>query len=632
MLNKHYPQKLSKDVEDLEGLGTSNAGATSSSSRATESGKSLTVVERHADLADPMPPAPSEAEPTSFLKRATNFVIKGFDNMYDLRVKQFSFFATFNYPQSQFILKEMLPHVEASYADYAYRKQNGPCFGRTREALIADIEKWITTGEISQMYLLSGLAGIGKSTVAFTVADRAKLVGRLGASFFFSRDEAERSNAKRFFTTIAFQLCLHDDEFAQAIGNVLQDKRGKAEDPQEQLEALLLKPLRDVVRLRSQPVVIVVDALDECEDQDAVWILAALTRLVEELPSFRVVLTTRPQRHLPTDASAHNVFHMQNIDEKVVDDDIRLYLEYSLSQGQVARCLPGLPGQWSVSSEEVAFLVWAAGRLFIVAAAAVRFILDTLARNPKLQMETLKIDPRVLLESLRHFYLAILRHAVPPNCKPIVIQRFKVVVGTTLAIQTPLPISTLEHLTPQFATDIRAVLTYLQSVITLKNDMPHVYHKSLFDFLTSAGHCMEDHFIDLRAHHTRIATRCFQIMNKNLKRNMLDLGGPAYFMDNHEVLTAQEVPDGQLHRKIPAELRYACVYWINHVEGADTKDTILVKESERFTNEHLLHWFETLSWIGNLDVAHRALRSIPKFMVTLLLKWIDRLAYILCRS
>ena len=66
-----------------------------------------------------------------------------------------------------------------------------------------EIDTWITTGNRSQIYVLSGLAGIGKSTVAFTIADRAKAAGQLGASFFFSRDEAERRNAKRFFTTIA---------------------------------------------------------------------------------------------------------------------------------------------------------------------------------------------------------------------------------------------------------------------------------------------------------------------------------------------------------------------------------------------------------------------------------------------
>ena len=192
--------------------------------------------------------------------------------------------------------------MEASYDDYACKKRSGPCFDRTREGLIVDIETWIAIGDKSQVYVLSGLAGTGKSTVAFTIADKAKATGRLGASFFFSRDEAERSNAKKFFTTIAYQLCVYDSEFAQAIDRALQDERGMAattKDAREQLEVLILKPLQDIVRLRPWPVVVIVDALDECEGQDAVVVLALLTKLVQELPSFRVVLITRPQPHLP---------------------------------------------------------------------------------------------------------------------------------------------------------------------------------------------------------------------------------------------------------------------------------------------------------------------------------------------
>jgi hypothetical protein len=110
---------------------------------------------------------------------------------------------------------------------------------------------------------------------------QGKTAGRLGASFFFSRDEAECSNAQKFFTTIAFQLCVYDKKFSQAIESVLRDERGiaaTAQDSHVQLEELILEPLRDIVRLRPQPVLVVVDALDECEDQDAVEVLAGLRR------------------------------------------------------------------------------------------------------------------------------------------------------------------------------------------------------------------------------------------------------------------------------------------------------------------------------------------------------------------
>jgi hypothetical protein len=126
----------------------------------------------------------------------------------------------------------------------------------------ADQSTW-GLGQISDICAVRASRYFGTSTVAFTIADRAQTACRLGAASFFSRDEAERSNAKKFFTTIAFQLCIYDNEFSQAIESVLQQgEKGIAaitKDPRDQLEVLILKPLRDIVRLRPQPVVIVVD-------------------------------------------------------------------------------------------------------------------------------------------------------------------------------------------------------------------------------------------------------------------------------------------------------------------------------------------------------------------------------------
>ena len=95
----------------------------------------------------------------------------------------------------------------------------------------------------------------------------------------------------------------------------------------------------------------------------------------------------------------------------------------------------------------------------------------------------------------------------------------------------------------------------------------------------------------------------------------MELGDPARFMDNTEGLAAQEISEDQFHLKIPAELRYACLYWASHVEGANIEDADLVKECKRFTRKHLLHWLEGLSWVGELGTAPRALRSIPKLLV-----------------
>ena len=106
-------------------------------------------------------------------------------------------------------------------------------------------------------------------------------------------------------------------------------------------------------------------------------------------------------------------------------------------------------------------------------------------------------------------------------------------------------------------------------------------------------------------------------MSTHLKQNIvgLDLGTPERFTKNDDALAANGITEAQLGDKIPLELRYTCIYWANHLGCADIEDAYLMNELELFGNEHLLHWFEALSWIGKLDLAPRAVDASLKLLV-----------------
>ncbi|KAM6496583.1 hypothetical protein JOM56_007056 [Amanita muscaria] len=494
-----------------------------------------------------------------------------------------------------------LPRAEAVFDDYQTKKKSGPCFEGTRVALLREMADWVTGPDKYRMYVLSGLAGIGKSTVAYTIASRAADLNLLGASWFFSRDEADRNNAKKFFTTIAYQLCVYNETFAKAIGDVLLTERGSAattKDPQHQLQALILEPLRSIVRSHSRPLLVVVDALDECDEDDERDIVKGLSQLVRELPSFKVILTTRPQPHLDRflySQGGHKIFRLQDIEDKVVDGDIRLYLNHSLSLEAVHERYP--QRQWCASAEEIDSLVGAAGRLFIIASTAVRYIFDKSASNPAAQMQKLLLAFAQYLtpfKDLNQFYTVILRSVVPENCgNDDTVSRYQSVVGAIIFVQRPLPVSTLAHLINIDVVEIREVLDNLQAVILLgSDDVPRIYHKSFPDYLTDQARCKDPRLrIDARIRHTQIATRCFEIMDKHLKRNILGLGDPARFMSNEDGLEEDGITNEQMQEKIPQQLRYA------------------------FVDEHMLHWFEVLSLIRKLDLAHHAIGVIMKLLV-----------------
>jgi len=114
------------------------------------------------------------------------------------------------------------------------------------------------------MIWLHGTAGVGKSAVAFTVAERMKSLKvsekgtekRLAGSFFFSRKHTKRCTTGYFFTTL---VCL----LASNFPSVREDVKSAIPNPalldphkslRDQMEALFLRALLKLrFRLRDRP-------------------------------------------------------------------------------------------------------------------------------------------------------------------------------------------------------------------------------------------------------------------------------------------------------------------------------------------------------------------------------------------
>ena len=139
------------------------------------------------------------------------------------------------------------------------------------------------------MYWLNGLAGTGKSTIAQTVAQRTFADGQLGASFFCSRDFEDRSNLRFIFPTIAAQLARRYTEFRSILIPLVQsDPEIVRESLYGQMDKLMVQPL-----VKSAiSTVIVIDALDECKDDEpASAILSVLGQFVNQVPKVKFFLT-----------------------------------------------------------------------------------------------------------------------------------------------------------------------------------------------------------------------------------------------------------------------------------------------------------------------------------------------------
>ena len=175
-------------------------------------------------------------------------------------------------------------------------------------------------------------------TIAYTVAESCSNHGILGASFFCSRDYADRSNPNLIFTTIAHQLGLFSPPFKVELARALQSNPDIIySSVPYQLERLIMQPLR-TVRQSFPPCVIVLDALDECKDNGATSIiLSSLSRYAMELSPIKILVTSRPEQNITTafksrglgSVSQRLVLH--EVELGTVQHDIERYLASKLS-------------------------------------------------------------------------------------------------------------------------------------------------------------------------------------------------------------------------------------------------------------------------------------------------------------
>jgi hypothetical protein len=511
-------------------------------------------------------------------------------------------------------------------------QENMPgCLENTRVALLKTIEDWIYRQDVDtpHIFWLNGLAGTGKSTLAKTVAMEASRKQILGASFFFSRNNTDQMNASHVFPSIACQLAQRYPSFKSELAQTLQNKIGfDSLSLQNQLCDFIVTPLRLATDIKS-PLVIVIDALDECADRGAIFRL--IHHLATELRGLNVVLrifmTSRGEYDIWATFQPRGVqekthaFILHDIETSIVREDIEQFLHTHLSE--LVNRRPGMfgPEPWP-PLQAVHDLAVKADNLFIYAATAVRFIADE-NYAPQEQLDDL-LEDRVgkgdghAHEHLDKLYLQVLRIALLDSSKPELLARFRNVVGTIALLWDTLTLQGLADLLQIRKHELCASLLRLHSVVIVPNNenaVIRLIHPSFRDFITSPTRCTEDRFlISAPEHHRRLALACFDALKRGLtKSNICSIVNPSNF--NSEIDDLQK----RISLALQPDVQYACRHWATHLHNASSEYSDdgcdpLVDALDKFSRDRLLLWMEALSLLGFVREAVRALRQAQKWL------------------
>jgi len=509
----------------------------------------------------------------------------------------------------------------------------------TREDVSTLIKTWLDNLNEPNIFWLSGSPGSGKTTIASTVvADFDCLSGK----FFFCRDDAELRDPDNLWRRIALDLAL-DNDLKKSIAQALETQKANIRglDISMQFEHLISKPLQKVFGTSVKPLLIVVDALDECDSYET--LLPSLESWSHLPKSLKLLITSRQYHTIQNRLRPISVHHNLNTGHGIstqTSGDIEKYFTERFSEAT------WLPPKWP-GPAKVTILVEKAAGLFIWAKSVMDFILHHGDAEERLNSISTDSGEGIdIVYSLYHQVISIALKGLRKQEEAAL----KLVLGSIIMAKKPLRLNDLTELLEVKYALLRSIIGQLSPILSISNTCYlHVCHQSVTDFLLDFQQS-EGLWLNPQLYSLHLAGSCLKFMNAKLKFNFFDLETSCVFN--------KDMPELNYHIKSvqSTALDHASHFWASYLQNdhnrilqdavkelllqdaikellqqAEVSELLLqdaVKELllevwhavekcllelqdavENFLMAHLLHWLEVMSVMGTVNHAARLLLS-----------------------
>ncbi|KAF8328341.1 uncharacterized protein EI90DRAFT_2926392, partial [Cantharellus anzutake] len=485
------------------------------------------------------------------------------------------------------------------------------CLPGTRADILENLINSLIDPSGHNIIWFRGPAGSGKSTILTSVAQYFSELGRRGSFLFWDRNDPVNSDPVRVIRTLAFQLGRFKPEIRAKLAAQIENSPDITTSPLDtQFKHLLEQPLAELAKeCDLAPIVIVLDALDECGTAGTRRnLLRTFSEGLARLPSmFRLLVASRDEPDIRA-ALSHLDVDVRDapIGDKSTLSDIKLLFQQQLASNADAFKTYSLPPNW-LTEPVIDKLVTLSGGLFIWASTTIRFIQSGF---PEERLETVLSgsvhDPSD--DGLNELYRVALTHPFKSYNE----SEFKVVhsiVGAIVVAREQLMDEQLRQLLELGIGKVQAVLSQFQPLLRGDYGGPiQVLHTSFTDFLCNPNRCQDPRwYINPSVHHLDLASRCLRIMQRDLKFNIC--GIETSYCRNKEIKGLQE----RVNRAVTPVLMYASQYWVDHLEfgsGPEPASPPLTNEIMDFFLHRFLHWIEVFSVMDRISMLSVILRRL----------------------
>jgi len=480
------------------------------------------------------------------------------------------------------------------------------CMDGTRQSLLNQILAWVTNksdqkdkGNAQWIY---GLPGIGKTSLAHSICANLHTGRHLAGAFFCRRDDPNLSEPKYILPTLIYKLAIIFPPFGSIVAESFRNDPNLT--PESMQYSLFLDFIRDLSHHPNHNLVFVIDALDECGDnQSRAGVLRILTNAAAQAPWLKLIITSRPEADIlrffdaPTQSSC---FRYDLAADQEASTDLQTFAR---SQFDLVASQWHLSTPWPEVSRFNQVISRAHG-LFIF----VKTLILTLQQceDPEESLKAAVQDSASTgLESLYVLYSSILQARIVRS-NP----EFRQVIGVllTTAPYRPLREETIAELAGVKPNLVKKWVDDLSSLLyrdERASRVIRVRHLSVLDFFVSRD-CPRDYQISLQDANVQLGIACLKTMVEQLHFNICKL--------EDSRLTNADIKDlpSRIKENISDALQYSSLHWSNHLCFSPNHGDQRMWRSlgEFFEGVLPLFWIEVLSIMGMVPIGAPSLRRV----------------------
>lgn len=311
--------------------------------------------------------------------------------------------------------------------------------------------------EKRNIFWLNARPGTGKT--AFSSMLTWRYPENVGAAHFCKFNNSDRVNPKLIFSSIAYQLSEVLPAYREKLLSLMELDSLFEKNATRIFEYLIVEPLSQVECDR--PIMVIIDALDECSWRGSNEICAVLQRTKDSLPSWlKLILTSRNEAVIRR--TLLPIAHTYTLSEEKTEEDLREYYRMQFPEA---------------STDKIEILLTKSEGSFLYASEIVKQI-----REDNLSLEDINFFPIGIYGFFNDCFSRIFDSE---NEDALAYEQVKPLLEFLCIEKEPTDVAFLEEFLEWDEYTLKNILARINGLFPMKNGFVEPLHKSLIDWLTN---------------------------------------------------------------------------------------------------------------------------------------------------